>query len=528
MNVLRSGLPLALAFLAGGAYAQKPPVKRDLNQGNTLYVVPYSHLDTQWRWAYPQVLREYIPATMRDNLALIAKYPNYTFNFSGSRRYEMMREYYPADYAKVVAAVKAGRWFPCGSSVDEGDANVPSGESLVRHILYGNHWFRRELGVASQEFMLPDCFGFPYALPSILAHCGLTGFSTQKLTWGSSAGIPFKVGVWKGPDGKSVVAALDPGAYTGQITEDLSQNTSWLARIRNTGMKSGAFVDYHYYGTGDRGGAPGESSVDWIERSIAGKGPISVVSARADEMFLNVTPAQRAKMPTYDGELLLTEHSAGSITSQAYMKRWNRKNEWLADAAERASVGAMWLGGADYPSQRLEKAWELVLGSQMHDMLPGTSLPKAYEHCWNDEILAMNSFAEIERHGVATIAAAMDTRGEGIPLVVYNPLGRAREELVTMENPADQAWTVLGPDGKMVPSQMIKGKLLFTAKVPANGFVAYTLQGFPDKPTGIAPAVDDARTIENDRLKVTIDRNGDIGSIYDKTAKREVLRAPAR
>ncbi|RYG86637.1 alpha-mannosidase, partial [bacterium] len=341
MDVRRSGLPLALALLAGGASAQRPPTKRDLGQGNTLYVVPYSHLDTQWRWAYPQVIREYIPSTMRDNLALIAKYPHYTFNFSGSRRYEMMREYYPADYEQVRTAVKDGRWFPCGSSVDEGDANVPSGESLIRHVLYGNHWFRRELGVASEEFMLPDCFGFPYALPSILAHCGLKGFSTQKLTWGSSVGIPFKVGVWKGPDGKSVVAALDPGAYTGEVSEDLSQNTSWLARIRNTGLKSGAFVDYHYYGTGDRGGAPNESSVDWIERSIAGKGPISVVSARADEMFLNVTPAQRAKMPTYDGELLLTEHSAGSITSQAYMKRWNRKNEHLADAAERASVGAM-------------------------------------------------------------------------------------------------------------------------------------------------------------------------------------------
>jgi hypothetical protein len=39
--------------------------------------------------------------------------------------------------------VAAGRWFPCGSSVDENDANVPSAESLIRHVLYGNRWFRR-------------------------------------------------------------------------------------------------------------------------------------------------------------------------------------------------------------------------------------------------------------------------------------------------------------------------------------------------------------------------------------------------
>jgi alpha-mannosidase len=83
--------------------------------------------------------------------------------------------------------------------------------------------------------MLPDCFGFPSSLPSILAHSGVTGFSTQKLVWGSSAdggglqslektpeGTPFSVGVWVGPDGTSVLAALNPGSYNGNIETDLS------------------------------------------------------------------------------------------------------------------------------------------------------------------------------------------------------------------------------------------------------------------------------------------------------------------
>ena len=98
-------------------------------------------------------------------------------------------------------------------------------------------------------------------------------------------------------------------------------------------------------------------------------------------MFLSLTPEQKAKLPRYKGELLLTEHSAGSITSQAYMKRWNRKNELLADAAERASVAANLWAQTPYPSRPALQAWDLILGSQMHDMLPGTSLPKAYEFC---------------------------------------------------------------------------------------------------------------------------------------------------
>src|SRR5262249_19699563 len=128
------------------------------------------------------------------------------------------------------------RWFPAGSSMEEGDVNAPSAEAIIRQILYGNEWFRKELGKASAEYMLPDCFGFPASLPTILAHSGVKGFSTQKLTWGSSAngggaesrestpeGTPFNVGVWVGPDGESVVAGINPGSYSGGIDTDLSQ-----------------------------------------------------------------------------------------------------------------------------------------------------------------------------------------------------------------------------------------------------------------------------------------------------------------
>ena len=232
---MKISLPLsaaacALAAMLPTIHGQDAPFEKDrrgpvdLHTQKTLYVVPYAHLDTQWRWSYPQVIREFIANTLHRNFELIDKYPNYVFNFSGSRRYEMMHEYYPQDWERLKGYIKAGRWFPCGSSVDEGDANIPGLESMIRHVLYGNHYFRREFGVASDEFMLPDCFGFPAALPTILAHCGIKGFSTQKLTWHSANGIPFKVGNWVGPDGSSLTAALDPGAYVGSVEGDLSMD----------------------------------------------------------------------------------------------------------------------------------------------------------------------------------------------------------------------------------------------------------------------------------------------------------------
>ena len=516
--------------------AKRVPHPTDLSQGNTLYLVGYAHLDTQWRWSYPQVIREFIPNTMHNNFRLFEKYPDYVFNFSGSRRYEMMKEYYPDDYLKVKQYVKAGNWFPCGSSVDEGDANVPSAESLVRHTLYGNHFFRREFGIASQEFMLPDCFGFPYALPTVLAHCGIQGFSTQKLTWGSAIGIPFPVGVWQGPDGKGVVAALDPGSYAAGFNEDLSQNTSWLARIQKTGTQFGSFVDYHYYGTGDRGGAPDEGAVSWMEKSIVGPGQIKVVSSKADEMVKALTPDQIAKLPRYKGELLLTQHSAGSITSEAYMKRWNRKNELLADAAERASVAAQWLGGVSYPTKRLYDAWDLVLGSQMHDMLPGTSLPIAYDYCWNDELLALNQFGAVTQDAVGSVASAMNTQAKGVALVVYNPLAIAREDVaeatVTFPGAAPAQVQVYGPNGLPVPTQTLMRagntvKVLFLASVSSMGFAAFDARPLVSAP-GIGVLKIGKNSLENARFRVTLNADGDIASVYDKVNHKETLENPAR
>jgi alpha-mannosidase len=539
MKTMLSFLLMALlCTFTTGILAQTPspaPPAIDLTKP-TLFVVGYSHLDTQWRWCYPQTIREYIPDTLHDNFALFEKYPNYVFNFSGSRRYQMMKEYYPEDYARLKKYIADGRWSPCGSSVDENDANVPSAESLVRQVLYGNKYFRQEFGIASEEYMLPDCFGFPAALPSVLAHCGLKGFSTQKLTWGSAIGIPFKVGVWEGPDGSSIVAALDPGAYVGEVRSDLSANDSWLTRVNNNGAISGMFADYHYYGTGDMGGAPTEESAAMIEKSIAGAGPLNVVSGPADLLFKSITPAMRDKLPRYKGELLLTAHSAGSISSQAYMKRWNRKNEMLADAAEKAAVAAWWLG-SPYPAQRLEDAWYLVLGSQMHDILPGTSHPKAYEYSWNDEVIAANQFAAVLTDSVASVASVMDTRAAdgATPVVVFNPLSIEREDVVEINLPwtgeAPQHVHVTGPDGKEVLAQVLGAKdgelrLIALARVPSVGFATFDVQA--GQAAGDSSLMVSERSLDNEHYRVKLDDRGDIASIFDKQMNRELLASPAR
>lgn len=519
--------------LSAGAAVQAESKKPD---DPVLYLVGYAHLDTQWLWTYATTINEYLPATLNDNFALFEKYPDYLFNFSGANRYRMIKEYYPDEYEKMKQYIAAGRWFPCGSSWEESDVNVPSPESLIRQVLYGHHYFKNEFGTESAEYMLPDCFGFPASLPSILAHCGIKGFSTQKLTWGSAVGIPFDLGRWKGPDGNFVVAALNPGGYTGKITSDLSQDNSWLERCLDLGKTAGFYGAYHYYGCGDRGGAPEEMSVEWAQTSAASDGRLKVLNSKADQLFRDITDEQVQKLPEYQGDLLLTEHSAGSITSQGYMKRWNRMNEVLADAAEKASVAALLTGGAtDYPREALYKAWGLVLGAQFHDILPGTSIPEVYNFSQNDEVIALNVFASVLTEGVAGVCRNLDTQVDGIPLVVFNPLSIEREDPVeaTLILPEDAGVQILDATGNPLPTQILdrkKGKtrILFPARVPSMGvavFSAVTGAVATAEATDLKVSV---RDVENARYRVKLNRDGDIYSIYDKETDNELLESPAR
>ncbi|HEX3661682.1 MAG TPA: glycoside hydrolase family 38 C-terminal domain-containing protein [Acidobacteriaceae bacterium] len=638
MSRMFAGLVTASLVLGSGlcaAQSSSAP-QPDLNTQPTLYVVGYAHLDTEWRWEYPQVIDEYLPNTMHENFDLIQKYPHYIFNFTGANRYRLMKEYYPADFARLKQYVAEGRWYPAGSSVEEGDVNAPSAESIIRQVLYGNDWFRKEFGRYSAEYMLPDCFGFPADLPTILATAGVKGFSTQKLTWGSSApgggpdslektpeGTPFNVGVWVGTDGESVLAALNPGAYSGGIYSDLSKplpalppddaltsvqdqlqqlrsrleavqaagqqfqpddvqhftvlrneidglekarqdeelnyfQHDWAARVQNNGKITGVFTDYHYYGTGDIGGAPDEASVkrleaivthgeaslpppnyvrfpdeahgDWPAQPV-GNGPVHVISATADQMFLNITPAERDRLPEYTGEMELTNHSAGSLTSQAYQKRWLRKEELLADAAEKASVTASWLGGRTYPLERLNNAWTLVMGGQFHDLAAGTATPKAYEFAWNDDVIAMNQFAGVLRSATQAVSDALDTAGSGIPVVVFNPLNIERQGIVAADvhfsGGTPTGVSVTGPDGKAVPAQISAGKVVFLAKVPSVGYAVYSVQpGHPDSAASSLHVTESS--LENRYYRVRIDSHGDIASIFDKQLGKELLAAPMR
>lgn len=222
-------------------------------------------------------------------------------------------------------------------------------------------------------------------------------------------------------------------------------------------------------------------------------------------------------------------HGTGCYTSQAAMKLYNRQNEQLGDAAERAAVAAEWLGTASYPQHTLTEAWKRFIFHQFHDDLTGTSIPRAYEFSWNDELISLKQFSQVLTSSVNAIAGQMDTRVKGTPVVLYNANAFPVSDLteIILEQPkTPKGFTVYNAQGKKVASQMIgyengRAHILVAASLPANSYAVYDVRTGGSEKT-ISPSA--ASAIENSVYKITLDKNGDIISLTDKRNNKELVK----
>ena len=274
-----------------------------------------------------------------------------------------------------------------------------------------------------------------------------------------------------------------------------------------------------------------------MDKALAHPDPaLTIKNVAPDQLAKDLTPSQRAALPVYNDELILKTHGTGCYTSQAAMKRFNRTNELLADAAEKSSVAAQMLTGDAYPSERLREAWTRFIWHQFHDDLTGTCIPQAYQFSWNDELASMNQFAGVLTNSTSAVATLLDTSGTGTPLVVYNPVSMDRREpieaTVKMGGPVTGVKVVDAATGDAVPAELVSStgtdaKIVFLGAVPSLGYGVFhvTPAGRPRRPRPARSRVTPS-SLENNRISVKIDENGDIASIYDKDAKHELLRAP--
>src|SRR6059036_429692 len=192
------------------------------------------------------------------------------------------------------------------------------------------------------------------------------------------------------------------------------------------------------------------------------------------------------------------------------------------------------LDSAPYPRRPLERAWQQLLFNEFHDLLAGSGIREIYEDAAATYDSVWAAAVPLRQTAFAHLAAGLDTRGDGIPVVVFNPSSWVRSSYVALRVDSGLAGlrggTLRAVDAarRSTVAQLAEGdSLRFLAReVPPLGFKVFWVR------RGVASAgslTGSATHLENDRLAVDVDpATGQLTRIYDKTAKREALAPGAR
>ena len=472
----------------------------------TFFAVGHAHLDVAWLWPLAETERK-IARTISNQLALAEEYPEYRYIQPQPHLYRMLEARYPELYARFKAAVRAGNVIPEGGMWVEADTNIAGGEALIRQFLHGKRFFRDECGVESCMLWLPDVFGYSGALPQIMAGCGIRYFATAKIYWAYNGGDPFPYSTftWEGIDGSTVLVHLLQ-SY-GNLTHPGTVIGMWENRRQRAGLATEMLV----FGHGDGGGGATRDHLEFLRRERDLEGCPRVQQASPIAYFQDL---ERRGVPDarYVGELYFQAHR-GTYTSQARTKKGNRKSELALREAELWSVAAAALKGMSYPTAALDGAWRTLLLNQFHDILPGSSIHRVYQ-----EAEAMHaSVIELAQATAASAAGALLEQPGG--LTVFNSLSWPRTALVAL--PADMEGAVTAT-GEGLDRQEWGGQTYVEAEVPACGWAS--LHAAPVKPAG-APRnglTATTNSLENECLRLLLNERGELTSVYDKQAGREL------
>ncbi|MFD1429127.1 alpha-mannosidase [Lacticaseibacillus mingshuiensis] len=492
-------------------------------KNGTIYAIGHTHIDMAWLWPIRQTV-EKANRSWATVLNLMKQYPDFQFMHSSPQLYKWIKEKYPEEYAQIKQAVKDGRWEPEGAMWVEPDTNLPSGESLVRQILYGKRFFKKEFDLDSRVLWLPDAFGYTGALPQIMKKAGVDYFMTTKLAWNDTNIWPDTSFYWQGIDGSKVVAHIINtisefwslnewySTYSGLVTPNVLKKT-W-DKYRQKDVSDSVLVAY---GWGDGGGGPTAEMMEYLKRFKQGiAGMPRIKNAGAAEYFDHLA-AQLAEhpgeVPTWMGEMYFEFHR-GVFTSLAKNKHNNRAIEALLSATEKLLAT---VPGAAAHHETLDDIWERTMMNQFHDVLPGSSIKEVYDQTDKDYA---KGFAELDKILAAVATDHLTAQTDAITL--YNPLGETRDMDVVLPLSLTQTASVAG---KPLPVQHLADARALV-RVPAAAPFSMTTITTGTEAAAALPAEEPLGTsFETADLAVTFDANFAITSLIDKHAGREVVPA---
>ncbi len=478
--------------------------------------VGQAHIDTAWLWPIKETIRK-CGRTFSNVLSLMEKYPEFIFAFSQPQLFAYTEEFYPELFEEVKKKIEDGKIELVGNAWVEMDTNVPSGEALVRQLLYGRQYYLDKFGKASSVFWMPDVFGYSWALPQIMKRSGVDYFFTSKLVNNDTNNFPHSLFMWQGVDGTQILSYLQRINYNGRL------NAETLSEIYSLfDQKDVCDSVLMTVGYGDGGGGPSYQMLENAERLKNFPGLPQSEFATSESFFQEAEKVED-KLPVWNDEMYYEFHR-GTYSSQADTKKNNRKGELLLRQTEIACSMAHLYLGKPYPTQKLGDIWKIILTNQFHDILPGSSIHQVYLDCDESYRQAFDAATELYNQAIEALTAALSLSDNQI--AVWNFLSWTNTAVVEARLKG-QFSGIIADDGNTVAATVKQAGdetvFAFEACIPPMSVRVYTATAQQSKQDSTTTNNATTQLLENDYLRVSLDKNGNIISMLDKQSEREVL-----
>ncbi|HDN18133.1 MAG TPA: alpha-mannosidase [Candidatus Bathyarchaeota archaeon] len=480
-----------------------------------IYLIGNAHIDPIWLWDWNEGLGEVVK-TFSDMASLLEETKGVYFTQGQMIFYLWVERSRPSLIKRIRKLVRKGRWEPVGGWIVEPDCNIPSGESFVRHILYGQRIAKRLFGKYCNVSFNPDSFGHNASLPQLLSKGGFKYYVFMRPHPHEKNTPQFFM--WRSPDGSQIKTYRIPYSYC-RSGENL------LKLIHDSIMELSSLSPLIlFYGQGDHGGGPNLYDLEIIKRFDGYKGyklQPNTLERALEELF---NSAQN--IPTLDGEL--QPHAVGCYSVVHHIKELNRKAEETLLSLERILTICYFMKDyKKYPKKLLEDLWIHLLSNQFHDILGGSSIHEAYEKYVFPTLNGIISRAEEELYlAVRRIEEDITTETDGIPLIVWNLNTSEVIQPVTIdfENYRERDGRVLksplkaklmAPGGEEIPyiyleksdaTSLNRFRIHFLADLPPLGYRVYTL--VDGESPHQKPAITPGKKISNNNVSVEVDGNG--------------------
>ena len=543
--------------------------KRKVN----VFITPHFHYDYLW-CDTADGMGARSAKIIQKALLLMRKYPKFKYVIDSVMPLKYFQLHYPEMWQELKNRVNQGRIELMGGMVVAPDTLMPRAETLIRQILYGKKYLKKEFNVNPKIGYLLDSFGQTAQLPQILKKADYELFMfvrgarnlalPQEFYWKALDGskilthwmyatytwvappfaqtilpplfpffpIPFTLNIIPQAFGiyEFLKKLFPPIQYLFQKIGSLNAGVSVLGAdmgglkftIKNRLKRATTKNIFILNGTDN---IPPSTNILDIVQYVQKKTNKFDIKISLPTNFLDALKHSSKKFGVFGPHEFngFPDKFSGTFSNRIKLKQIIRKVENIQYLTECVASFASEFTDYIYPADVIEKALWKLLQASFHDALPGCHIDKAYKNIMSRLNDAYSKLSKIKKKALNSLIKYLHIpqNNEDLkPIIIFNPNSSACREVVHLNIPSNiKNFEILCDDETKIIPQLDKISsenryMFYPSSIPPFAFKIFFLKPVKDHETPrIKQSSREKKEKQNQNQKVDISCSSELREV---------------